>query len=96
MEDNAVNIQGNPDINNPIPDDEKKIAKNETAKKNKGSYKTVECRVLSYDGKTMALDIDFNGYGIRIKNVKDFYGDSVTIKYRGEIGKPNFDFKLQV
>ena len=35
--------------------------------KNK-KYKTEKCRILSYNKATKELDIDFHGYGIRIKN----------------------------
>ena len=31
-------------------------------------YKTEKCRILSYNKATKELDIDFHGYGIRIKN----------------------------
>ena len=40
------------------------------------------------------MDIDFKGYGIRFNNVDDVNSDFVSVKYRGEIGKPNFSCKL--
>ena len=42
------------------------------------------------------LDVNFEGHGIRIKNVDNFVGDTVIIKYKSEIGKPDFEYKLQV
>ena len=57
-------------------------------------YKTEKCKVLSYNKKTKELDIDFKGYGIRFNNVDDVNSDFVSVKYRGEIGKPNFSCKL--
>ena len=57
-------------------------------------YKTEKCKVLSYNEKTKQLDIDFKGYRIRFNNVDDVNSDFVSVKYRGEIGKPNFSCKL--
>ena len=50
--------------------------------------------MIAYNKRTHTLDVKFEGYGIRIKDVKDFSGDTVVIKYKGEIGKPNFEYKL--
>ena len=57
-------------------------------------YKTEKCKVLSYNEKTKELDLDFKGYGIRINNVDEIKSDFVSVKYRGEIGKPNFSCRL--
>lgn len=59
-------------------------------------FKTEKCRVSSYNKTTKELDIDFFGYGIRICNVDvDFeVSDTIEVKYRGEIGKPNFICRL--
>ena len=57
-------------------------------------YKTEKCKVLTYNEKTKELDIDFKGYGIRLNNVDNIKSDIISIKYRGEIGKPNFSCKL--
>ena len=57
-------------------------------------YKTEKCKVLSYNKKTKELDIDFKGYGIRLNNVRNINSDYVDIKYIGEIGKPNFSYRL--
>ena len=61
--------------------------------KNNG-FKTKECKVIAYNKRTNTLDVKFDGYGIRIKDVKDFIGNAVEVKYKGEIGKPNFEYKL--
>ena len=61
--------------------------------KNNG-FKTKVCKVIAYNKRTNTLDVKFDGYGIRIKDVKDFSGDTVEVKYKGEIGKPNFEYKL--
>jgi len=61
--------------------------------KNNG-FKTKECKVIAYNKRTNTLDVKFDGYGIRIKDVKDFSGDTVEVKYKGEIGKSNFEYKL--
>ena len=57
-------------------------------------YKTKKCNVLSYNKASKELDIDFNGYGIRIKNVDTIDSDFILLKYSGEIGKPDFSYKL--
>lgn len=53
-----------------------------------------KCKVLRYDNNTHELDIDFKGYGIRLSNVDDIKTDFVTIKYRGDIGSTDFEYKL--
>jgi len=57
-------------------------------------YKTEKCKVLSYNEKTKELDIDFKGYGIRLNNINNIESNFVTVKYYGEIGKPNFSCEL--
>lgn len=56
--------------------------------------KTKRCKVISYNKVKKTLDIDFDGYGIRIRNVQDFEGDIVEIKYKSDIGKSNFVYRL--
>lgn len=74
---------------------EENIMKEESLpKKSRNTFKTKECRVIEYHKRTHYLDVDFDGYGIRLKDVKDFTGDVVSIKYKGEIGKSNFIYKL--
>lgn len=64
------------------------------SKKQKNNFKEKECKVISYNDKSKTLDVKFDGYGIRIKNVDTFSGDVAIVKYKGEIGKPNFEYKL--
>lgn len=59
-------------------------------------FKTELCNVLSYNKSTRELDIDFLGYGIRLHNVEKDIGNTILVKYRGEIGNDNFICKLQV
>lgn len=60
------------------------------------NYKVMKCKVISYNKKDNVLDILFNGYGIRVKNVQNFDNtiDIVNIQYKGEIGKPSFEYKV--
>ena len=83
-------------MNEEIPNEEiqEELPKIQPRKKNRIEYKEKECKVIGYNKVTNSLDISFDGYGIRIKDVKDFIGDTVTVKYKGEIGKPNFVYKL--
>lgn len=62
--------------------------------KRNNSFKTKKCRVISYNKAIKTLDVLFDQYGIRIHDVSDFYGDTIEIKYKGTIGKPNFVYKL--
>lgn len=63
-------------------------------KPRKDVFKTKECKVISYNRNTKNLDICFDGNGIRIHDVQDFNGDIVKLKYKGDIGKSNFLYKL--
>ena len=63
-------------------------------RKAKNNYKEKECKVIGYNKITKILDISFNGYGIRLNNINNFKGDTVIVKYEGEIGKPNFSCRL--
>ena len=70
-------------------------ANEEKPAKRKSSYKTTICDVLKYDEKEKWLDISFNGYGVRLKNVEAFSGENVEVKYKGTIGKPNFECQIK-
>lgn len=63
-------------------------------RKTTNEYKEKECPILSFNKKTSCLDIQFDTYGIRLKNNQNVSGDKITVKYKGEIGKPNFKIKL--
>ena len=57
-------------------------------------FKTKECKVISYNEKTLELIFTFKGVNIRFTGIKNFSGNTVSVKYKGEIGKPNFEIKL--
>lgn len=57
-------------------------------------FNTQKCKVLLYDETTKELDLDFNGFGIRINGVDKCDSEFITIKYKGEIGTSNFTCKL--
>lgn len=60
-------------------------------------FKTKQCTVLYYDKIMHVLDVEFDGYGIRISDAKDFkghVGSVVDIKYKGKIGNSDFIFKM--
>ena len=76
-------------------EEEVKPTKKTAAERHKKEhYKTERCKVLLYNKRTKVLDINFMGYGIRIPHAEHIDSDYVTIKYRGEIGKPNFVCEL--
>lgn len=60
--------------------------------KPKQTFKTKECRVKRYIGQDNAIEIDFDGFGLRFDNLKkDYTGvETVKVKYKGVIGKPKF------
>ncbi len=60
----------------------------------KNEFKEKECYVISYNKIFKTLDIMFDNYGIRLKNIESFAGNTVNIKYKGELGKPDFEIKL--
>lgn len=53
-------------------------------------FKTQRCKILHYDKGTGELDIDFLGFGIRLYGISTEEKDYINIRYRGEIGKPDF------
>lgn len=73
-----------------------KVSAIENSQDKKIIYKNKTCRVLNYDTILKILDIEFDGIGLRIHDVKGRVKDTdtVTIKYLGTIGKPNFKFVL--
>lgn len=93
MEDYTLDILTEPTEDMADENKEKKVL-TEAPKKQRGNFKTMECKVISYNKNSRTLDVKFNKYGIRIKDVDFNDGDSVTVKYKGEIGKPNFIYKI--
>lgn len=73
---------------------EEKVVVKKTAVKPIEKFKTEKCEVLNYDEKFKTLDVLFKGSGIRFNDVSTNVGEFVEVKYRGEIGKPNFVYKL--
>lgn len=59
-------------------------------KKKRNEYKEKECKVIKYNKNNRTLDILYDTYGIRLSDVNFYAGETVTIKYKGEIGLPNF------
>lgn len=57
-------------------------------------FKSKMCDVIAYDEDKHTLDVRFERYGIRIKNIENFNGNTAEVKYKGEIGKPNFEYRL--
>ena len=60
----------------------------------KNEFKEKECRVISYNKHSKTLDIMFDNYGIRLKNIETFTENTINIKYKGELGRPDFEIKL--
>ncbi len=80
---------------------EEKVEKESTTtlpkkpKNNKSDgFKTKECEVVSYNQKTFELIFNFKGINLRFTGIKNDIGNTITVKYKGEIGKPNFEIKL--
>lgn len=65
-------------------------------RKTKDEFKEKNCEVINYNKHAKTLDIKFNEYGIRIKNVDSFNSNNgfAIVKYKGEIGKSNFVVKV--
>lgn len=79
----------------PVSKREKQNPKKAKSTAGNEGYKTKECKVIGYNKRTGTLDIMFDKYGIRIKDIKDFSGGpAVTVKYKGEIGCHGFECRL--
>jgi len=76
-----------------IPENED-ITKKVKRQSPKNDFKEKECPIISYNKHFKTLDVMFDNYGIRLKNIESFAGNTVNIKYKGEIGKPDFEFKI--
>ncbi len=63
-------------------------------KKAKNEFHEKKCKVIHYNRHTKTLDIQFDGYGIRLKDIQDFNGDVADVKYKGEIGRSDFSVKI--
>lgn len=75
-------------------DMDKEIIPKARSKKYRDDFHKKECKVIRYNKAKKTLDVYFDTYGIRLKDVENFPGDSVIVKYKGEIGKPNFKVGL--
>ena len=60
----------------------------------KDGYKVKNCNVLYYDSTAKYVDIDFQGYGIRITDVQKCNENHIMVKYKGTIGSPDFVCKV--
>ena len=87
---------GNKEEMNNINDEQSELSNQKKTKNNikNTGYKDKVCKVLKHDKCNKILDVMFSCYGIRILNVENFSGDSVTIKYKNEIGNPDFEYKI--
>ena len=56
----------------------------------RNEYRDKECKVLKYDKNKNLLDILFDKYGMRLTCTNFNGGETVIVKYKGEIGSPNF------
>lgn len=62
------------------------------SRKQKEEFNEKVCEIICYNQHQKTLDIKFDKYGIRIKNVESFNETEPTIKikYKGTIGTPGF------
>lgn len=60
--------------------------------KPKQTFRTKDCPVKRYIHKDNAIEVDFDGFGLRFEHLnKDYTGaETVKVKYKGTIGKPKF------
>ena len=93
LDESINNDVKNVTIENEIVQEQEKLPKIQP-RKQKNTFKEKNCKVISYDELTHNLDISFDGYGIRMKNIFNFVGNEVVVKYKGEIGTSKFECKL--
>lgn len=60
----------------------------------KNGFKEKVCRVIPCHNNQPYVDINFDNYGIRLISPNPVNGDTVTVKYKGEIGQPDFEVRL--
>lgn len=63
-------------------------------KRKRNVFRTKNCRVIEYNPVTKNLDVDFDGFGVRISGVEKIEGTTVDVRYKGKIGSPDFICKL--
>ena len=68
------------------------VEKPKAKQKQKQSFRIKECKVKRYVKHDNAIEIDFDGFGLRFDNLKKDYTGVKTVKvqYKGAIGKPKF------
>ena len=84
-------LKSNESINDEL---ESLSVKKQKVNMKKDIYKEKQCKVIKYDNYKKTLDVLFDRFGIRIFNVENFSGTTAIVKYKGEIGNPDFDYKL--
>lgn len=60
------------------------------SKKQQAKYMEKECKVIQYNKYKQTLDILFGTYGIRLHDIDFSESETFTVKYKGEIGSPDF------
>lgn len=91
MENNEESLKTDELINEEL---EHSATRKPKANMKKDGYKNKECKVIHYDKQKKTLDVLFDRYGLRIFNVEAFSGNTVIVKYKNEIGNPDFEYKL--
>lgn len=66
----------------------------ESKSKKTVSEKLMKCPVVKYDKKYKTLDADFCGCVLRFYDVEKCDSELVNIKYRGTLGKCDFEYSL--
>lgn len=56
--------------------------------------KVKNCKVIEYNPVLKELDVEFDGFGIRISAVDEFNSKIAKVEYSSEIGKSDFKYSL--
>lgn len=93
MKENNFNLS---DLSTQLDDNlfEEELDKKNKSKNKNTDYKVKECKIISYNETTKELDVLFDNYGIRINNSNPVTDSTVSVKYKGAIGKSNFICKI--
>ena len=63
-------------------------------RKNCPIYREKLCKVISYDPVRKTMNVTFDSHNIQLKEVDSYNSDVVIVEYSGEIGTPDFTFRL--
>lgn len=72
-------------------DETKKVENHAETKSENIIEKSEMCKVIYVDD---LIYVNFKGFGLIVKNENNYNAPEIKVFYSGEIGKPNFKFRI--